>query len=190
MVGKKHFLESVPGGYSRHKEHHKRTKTANVISPGITNEWQHRMQRLHWELKAAEKGKAQLINKEVIGNYSVKSSYKSQGYYNQQKPMGGCEGATKIDFYRFRWGRVQQSRQKNQSLCSSDNKIVQDKLAELHWFHLNTTDLHTSQESFPVLLCTPVSNWSVGFNRQPCWNNLHLQQRHCIFRIKNGLQQA
>lgn len=65
MVGKKRSLESVPG-YSRHKEHHKRTKTANVISPGITNEWQHRMQRLHWELKAAEKGKAQLINKEVV----------------------------------------------------------------------------------------------------------------------------
>lgn len=50
--------ESVLGGYSRHKEHHKRTKTANVISPGITSERQHRMQRLLWELKAAEKRKA------------------------------------------------------------------------------------------------------------------------------------
>jgi len=140
---KKCSLESVPGGYSRHKEHHKRTKTANVISPGITNERQHRMQRLQWELKAAEKGKAQLISTKVIGNYSVKSSYISPGYYNQQEPMGGCEGATKIDLYRFRWGRVQQSRQKNWSLSSSNNKIVQGKLAELHWFHLNT-DLHQS----------------------------------------------
>lgn len=55
---KKWSLESVPGGYSRHKENHKRTKTANIISPGTTNERQHRMQKLHWELKAAEKGKA------------------------------------------------------------------------------------------------------------------------------------
>lgn len=60
------------------------------------------MQRLQWELKAAEKGKAQLISTKVIGNYSVKSSYISPGYYNQQEPMGGCEGATKIDLYRFR----------------------------------------------------------------------------------------
>lgn len=56
---KKWSPESVPGRYSRHKEHRKRTKTANVISPGITSERQHRMERLHWELKAAEKGKAQ-----------------------------------------------------------------------------------------------------------------------------------
>lgn len=58
---KKWSPESVPG-YSRHKEHHKRTKTANVISPGTTGERQHRKHRLHQELKAAEKGKAQLAS--------------------------------------------------------------------------------------------------------------------------------
>lgn len=81
---KKWSPESVPGRYSRHKEHRKSTKTANVISPGITSERQHRMQRLHWELKAAEKGKAQ-PQEQKLGIYSAKSPYKSLGAHNPQE---------------------------------------------------------------------------------------------------------
>lgn len=113
MVGKKWSLDSVPGGYSRHKERGKRTKTANVISPGITSERQQRMQRLHWELKAAEKGKAQLQEQKGLGIYSAKSPYKPLGAQNHQEPTGG--GVRKIDFSRFIQEKVQQSRQKNQS---------------------------------------------------------------------------
>lgn len=87
MAGKKWSPDSVPGGYSRHKEHCKRTKTANVISPGITSEGQHRMQRLHWELKAAEKGKAQPQEQQKgLGIYSAKSPYKTLGANNHQEP--------------------------------------------------------------------------------------------------------
>lgn len=104
MVGKECSPDSVPGGYSRHKEHRKRTKTANVISPGITSERQHRMQRLHWELKAAEKGKAQPQEQKWLRIYSAKSPYKSLRAHSHQEPTGG--GVRKTDFSRFIQKRV------------------------------------------------------------------------------------
>lgn len=104
MVGKKWSPDSVPGAYSKHKEPHKRTKTENVISPGITSERQHRMQKLHWELKAAEKGKAQPQEQKWLGIYSATSPYKSLGAHNHQEPTG--DGVRKIDFSRFIQERV------------------------------------------------------------------------------------
>lgn len=104
MVGKKWSPDSVPGGYSRHKEHCKRTKTANIISLGITSERQHRMQRLHWELKAAEEGKAQPQKQKGLGIYSTKSPYKPLGAHNHQEPTR--DGVRKIDFSRFIQERV------------------------------------------------------------------------------------
>lgn len=45
------------------------------------------MQRLHWELKAAEKGKAQPQEQQKgLGIYSAKSPYKTLGANNHQEP--------------------------------------------------------------------------------------------------------